>query len=138
MPRLALQPSDLATSCARCERLSGPYPKAADAYLNSWADGEAWRSILPAEASDAWVEIYGGSGACDRYATASDPIASKGSLVQEIVIKYRTPGAAQKAFAAGQFVPAEPVGFMDPSATTLYGTPVRGVTTGIGPQSSVD
>jgi len=138
LSRLSLQPSDLATGFARCDRLSGPYPKAADAYLNSWADGEAWRSILPAEASDAWVEVYGKGGACDRYATASDPITGKGSLVQEIVIKYRTLVAAQKAFAAGQFVPAEPVGFMNATATTLYGTRVRGVTTGLGPQSYVD
>ena len=138
LSRLSLQPSDLATSFARCDRLSGPYPKAADAYLNSWADREAWRSILPAEASDAWVEIYGGSGACDWYASASDPIAAKGSLVQELVIEYRTLAAAQRAFAAGQFVPAEPLGFMRAAATTLYGTPVRGVMTGIGPQSYVD
>lgn len=138
LSRLALQPSDLATGFARCDRLSGQYPKAADAYLNRWADGEAWRSILPAEASDAWVEIYGGSGACDRYATASDPIAAKGSLVQEIVIKYRTLSAAQKAFPLAQFVPAEPVGFMNASASTLYGGPVRGASTGLGPESYVD
>jgi hypothetical protein len=65
-------------------------------------------------------------------------MAAKGSLVQEIVIKYRSLSAAQKAFAAGQFVPAEPVGFMNASATTLYGTPVRGAPTGLGPGSYVD
>jgi hypothetical protein len=135
---LSLQSSDLPAGFARCDRLSGPYPKAADAYLNSGADGEAWRSILPAEASEAWVEIYGGRGACDRYATASDPVAATGSLVQEIVVQYRTTGVAQKAFEAGQFIPAEPLGFMNPSATTLYGTPVRGAATGLGPKSYVD
>jgi hypothetical protein len=135
---LSLQPSDLATGFARCARLSGQYPKAADAYLSGWADGEVWRSILSAEASAAWVEIYGGSGACDRYASASEPMAAKGSLVQEIVIKYRTLSAAQKAFPAGQFVPAEPIGFMNASTTTLYGTPVRGAATGLGSESYVD
>jgi hypothetical protein len=138
LSRLLLQSGDLPAGFTRCDRLSGQYPKAADAYLNSWADGEAWRSISSAEASDAWVEIYGRSGACDRYITASDPMAATGSIVQEIVIEYRTTNAAQKAFDAGQFVPAEPVGFMNPSAITLYGAPVRGAATGLGPKSYVD
>jgi len=138
LSKLSLKSSDLPAGFARCDGLSGQYPKAADAYLNKWADGEAWRSILSAEASDAWVEIYGGSGACNRYVTASDPIATNGSIVQEIVIEYRTTGAAQKAFEAGRFVPAEPAGFMNPSATTLYGTPVRGAATGLGPESYVE
>jgi len=135
---LSLQPSDLPASFARCDRLSGQYPKVADAYLSGWADADAWRSPLSAEASEAWVEIYGQSGACDRYVTASNPIAAKGSLVQEIVIRYRTLGAAQKAFGFGQSVPVEPVGFMNATAATLYGTPVRGAATGLGPESYVD
>jgi hypothetical protein len=111
----------------------------AGAYLNHWADETAWQFIQVAEAADAWLEIYGrGNGACDRYQTASDPMATTGGIVQTMVIKYRTQEAALKSFQSGRFIPAEPAGFMEPKASVLYGSPVHGSASGLGTESYVN
>jgi len=136
---LGLRSGDLPAGFARCDRLSGEYPKVAGTYLNPGADGTAWQFIQVADAADAWVEIYGrGSGVCDRYQTATDPMATSGGLVQAMVIGYRTPESALKAFESRRFIPAVPAGSKEPSATVLYGTPVHGTASGLGPESYVN
>lgn len=135
----SLQATDLPSGFARCNGLSGRYPGVSSAYLNSYADGAAWRSIQTLEAQDAWVDIYAsGAGSCNSYRTASDPIAKTGPVIQLLVIKYRTAASATTAFTGGHFIPAEPAGFMDPKATLLYGSASRGTDTNLGPNSYVD
>ena len=136
---LSVHASDLPSGFVRCDRMSGKYPGVSSAYVDSYADAAAWRSIQASEPQDGWVDVYGGgSAACNAYPTASDPIARSGPIIQVLVIKYRTIASAATAYGAGHFIPVAPAGFMDPKATVLYGSPVRGAASNLGPNSYVD
>lgn len=139
LARVALSSGDLPTGLSRCGQSSGRYPNASSHYVDASADGEVWRAAGTAGASDAWIEIYAQNASdCAAYHTASDPVGRSGELVQNVVLDYGDPGTAHRAFMNGQFVPAEPSGFMGQQAAPLYGTVARGTGTGLGEDAYVD